>query len=208
MKKSLIALAVVALTAAPAVAQDAYGTGVGQSASQSEALSQSGAQSNITFNTPSRQVTEYSGTYEVRNAPGGIVGPGFSSGHPCAWAPVSGGITIIGGGIGAGGQRVDNACLLAQMGQNRAAVIMIAQRDRSACLALRAAGAIDPRSCGGDTVTNGGAPATSARPPAGRVALAVDCQRTDSGSITPIVTQEVAAAYSTTEIQNVCRTGS
>jgi hypothetical protein len=71
----------------------------------------------------------------------------MSSGHPCAWAPVSIGVSVVGFGGAFGGQRIDDACLLAQMGVPQAAVLMIAERNPSACRALMAVGRV--RSCGG-----------------------------------------------------------
>jgi hypothetical protein len=52
------------------------------------------------------------------------------------------GISIIGGGVSGGAMKIDEACLLAQMGQGEAALIMIARRDVEACQALRSVGRI------------------------------------------------------------------
>lgn len=86
----------------------------------------------------------YSGSYEVRSAPA-VQPPSMGSGHPCA---ISGsiGISLIGGGASGGLSRVDEACLLAQMGQGNAALIMIARRDSEACFALRQVGSIPSNS--------------------------------------------------------------
>lgn len=73
-----------------------------------------------------------------------VSAPGFSSGHPCGFAPASFGLSIVGGALSAGGQRSDDACLLAQMGYKDAAVLMIADRNQAARDALVRAGNIAP----------------------------------------------------------------
>lgn len=85
-----------------------------------------------------------SGTSTIRSAPA-VQAPSMGSGHPCAMSG-SVGISIIGGGVSGGNMKVDEACLLAQMGQGEAALIMIARRDREACLALRSVGRIPSNS--------------------------------------------------------------
>lgn len=88
-----------------------------------------------------RDIVEYDGSYRIENVPQ-VSAPGFSSGHPCAYAPLSGGIGVVGGGASLGGQRIDDACLLAQMGFTREAMAMIAARNPAAMVALRAGGKI------------------------------------------------------------------
>lgn len=85
------------------------------------------------------------GDSTIRNAPQ-VSAPSMSSGHPCAYTPASASLSIIGGGIGAGGQKIDDACLLGQLGERNASVQMIAARNPDACKALRAAGRISARS--------------------------------------------------------------
>jgi hypothetical protein len=129
---------------------DALAVAGSQSASKAVSLAQGGGGGNVTFNTPANtsQHISTSGTTTIRSAPQ-VVAPGFSSGHPCAWAPVSVGISVVGFGGAIGGQRIDDACLLAQMGVAPAAILMIAQRNPSACQALLAVGRV--RSCRGQS---------------------------------------------------------
>jgi hypothetical protein len=87
----------------------------------------------------------------------------MSSGHPCAFAPVSVGVSVVGFGGAFGGQRIDDACLLAQMGERPAAMVMIAARNPAACQALMAVGRI--RSCGGRSATVAAAPVAAPAPP-------------------------------------------
>lgn len=125
------------------------------SASQAVANSQSAAGAiaqggNVTFTQPasSRIHQTNSGTTTIRSAPQ-VAAPSMSSGHPCAWAPLSVGISVVGFGGALGGQRIDDACLLGQMQYRDAAIIMIAMRNPSACRALEAAGNIARGQCGG-----------------------------------------------------------
>jgi len=124
-------------------------------ASQAVANSQSHSQSfaqggNVTFNTPANTSSRIhtSGTQTIRSAPQ-VVAPSMSSGHPCAFAPVSIGVSVVGFGGAFGGQRIDDACLLAQMGVQDASISMIAARNPAACRALAAVGRISPNACGG-----------------------------------------------------------
>ncbi len=122
---------------------------VANSNSSSGAIAQGGS---VTFNTPastsSRVHQTISGTQTIKSAPQ-VAPPSMSSGHPCAWAPLSVGISVVGFGGALGGQRIDDACLLGQMQYRDAAVVMIAQRNPAACRALEAAGNIRAGSCGG-----------------------------------------------------------
>lgn len=165
MKKQILGtiMALVASTSL-AVAESNGGRGTLQaqlsanSASNAVANSQSGAVAvanggqggNVTFNTPANtsQNIRYSGTQTLKTAPQ-VSPPSMSSGHPCAWAPLSVGISVVGFGGALGGQRIDDACLLGQMQYREAAVSMIAGRNPAACRALEAAGNIVAGSCGG-----------------------------------------------------------
>jgi hypothetical protein len=122
------------------------------SASQAVSVAQGGAGGNVTFNTPSHTSADihqrHSGTQTLRTAPQ-VSAPSMSSGHPCAFAPVSMGVSVIGFGGAFGGQRIDDACLLAQMGVQDASISMIAARNPRACQALEAVGRIRAGSCGG-----------------------------------------------------------
>ncbi len=103
-----------------------------------------GSSNTLIFNTPAGTTSSVSGTTTLKTAPP-VQAPSMGSGHPCGLA-TSGGISIIGGGLSGGGSYVDEACLLAQMGQGEAALIMIAQRDPTACKALRQVGRIGANS--------------------------------------------------------------
>ena len=129
-----------------------------QSAAGAVSQSSGGAGGAVIFNNPgnSRQEIVTSGTQTIRSAPQ-VVAPSMSSGHPCAWAPLSVGVSVVGFGGAFGGQRIDDACLLAQMGVPQAAVLMIAARNPSACRALQAVGRV--ASCGGQRARTVAAPA-------------------------------------------------
>jgi hypothetical protein len=73
------------------------------------------------------------------NAPSAIA-PSLGGNHPCAWVPAVFGFSIVGLGISGGGQEIDDACMLGQMGYHQAAIYMIAARNGAACEALRLAG--------------------------------------------------------------------
>jgi hypothetical protein len=124
--------------------------GAAQSAAGAISSSQGGQGGNVTFNTPGSTTShiKQSGTTTIRSAPQ-VVAPSMSSGHPCAWAPVSLGISVVGFGGALGGQKIDDACLLGQLGERAASVSMIAARNPSACRALAAVGRIPAGYCGG-----------------------------------------------------------
>ncbi len=92
--------------------------------------------------------TRQSGTVRNEFAPA-VQAPAMGSGHPCGLGN-SVGVSIIGGGLTGGATRVDDACLLAQMGHDKAAMQMIAARNPSACRALVSSGEISPHSYCGD----------------------------------------------------------
>lgn len=127
------------------VSVNAASQAVANSNSSSGAIAQGG---NVTFNTPANQRITYGGTQTIRSAPQ-VVAPSMSSGHPCAYAPISLGVSVVGFGGAFGGQRIDDACLLAQMQVRNAAISMIAARNPAACRALEATGTIAPGYCGG-----------------------------------------------------------
>ena len=127
------------------IAVNSASQAVANSQSSSGAIAQGGS---VTFNTPASQHIRNSGTTTIRSAPQ-VVAPSMSSGHPCAYAPVSIGVSVVGFGGAFGGQRIDDACLLAQMQVRPAALSMIAARNPQACRALEATGYIAAGSCGG-----------------------------------------------------------
>lgn len=155
---------------------------------QSSGSASANTNSSITSNTDARTYIDGrtlldqrgGGDSTIRNAPQ-VSAPSMSSGHPCAFTPASASISIIGGGIGAGGQTVDNACLLAQMGEKQSALNMIAARDPAACRALVRSGRISANSYCGDSPSKGNeAPVAATK--SGALA-GVTCGRTSSGSV-------------------------
>lgn len=166
-----VAAFAVLMSANAMLAQQAKGVGTATAQSASQAASLSAAQGgNVNlYAAPAEQriVTnssqDYSGSYRVENVPQ-VSAPGFSSGHPCAYAPISFGVGIVGGGASAGGQRIDNACLLAQMGYKREAMAMIAARDPAAMQALQATGQVQRSSASAQPAS--ASTKAPARPPA------------------------------------------
>lgn len=85
---------------------------------------------------------------ELATAPG-LGSLALGGGHPCAFSPATAQVSIIGGGVGLGGMKVDSACMLMVMGAAgdaeayMAAQIMLASRDPAACAAMEAAGMLN-----------------------------------------------------------------
>jgi hypothetical protein len=84
---------------------------------------------------------------EVASAPS-LGGLALGGGHPCAYSPATAQISVIGGGAGIGGSKVDSACMLMVMGAAgdkqayKAAQLMLAARDPGACLAMEQVGLV------------------------------------------------------------------
>lgn len=95
-------------------------------------------------NSQSGSISQSSINIQGSEAPPGhassAIAPGMSSGHPCAWTPATFGISVVGAGISMGGQDIDDACMLGQMGLSQPAMLMIAARNMQACQALLQAG--------------------------------------------------------------------
>jgi hypothetical protein len=174
MRKYLAISAMAAMLStavSPAFAQSALNSASqATSQSQSQSASQSG---NVYISEPASRSIRNTGTSTIRSAPA-IVAPSMSSGHPCAYAPVSLGLSVIGFGGAVGGQRIDDACLLAQMGYKAPSVSMIAARNPAACRALEANRMIQPGYCGGGYYRSSAQPtyAPAPRQRATRVAMA------------------------------------
>lgn len=169
MKNLLSSIAVLSLMATASFADNVR---VNADAN-ADAFAASGSESSVSITSPD-DIT-------VRSAPDASA-PSMSSGHPCAYSGGSFGISIIGGGASAGGMKIDDACLLAQMGERGAAVGMIAARNPAACKALRSAGRIAASSvCGGDKP----AKAVASTKSASRV-LAT-CEFNAAGKLTKVV---------------------
>ena len=105
--------------ALPALAQDAISGSASQANNTANQVSASGAIS--TGNVlnlpaqPTQTTVRQDGTATLKTAPA-LGSLALGGGHPCAMTPLSAQISIIGGGLGAGGMEVDEACMLMIMG--------------------------------------------------------------------------------------------
>jgi hypothetical protein len=107
-----------------------------------------GAAAGVVINNTGQKAGKDGRVYaEVSSAPS-LGGLALGGGHPCAYSPATAQISIIGGGAGIGGSKVDSACMLMVMGAAgdekayRAAQLMLAARDPAACIAMEAAGLV------------------------------------------------------------------
>ena len=216
MKRTLIiAAALTAFISQPLAAQDAISGSASQSVNSANQVSSSGAISTGNVlnlpEQPSRTTVKQDGTATLKTAPSlGSLALGGS--HPCAMAPVTGQISVIGGGLGYGGMEVDEACMLlimaAAAGDAKAyaaATYMMAARDPEACEAMYKSGMIADcvdkkgrsRFASKATVSsNSGA----TRP----VSLDVECRR-NGNKITPVVSKAVWDFYGRDAVMNACR---
>jgi len=210
-----------AFTALPAQAQDVTaGAASGSTATSStEVQSASGAISSgntlVLPAQPSQTTVKQDGTATLKTAPS-LGGLALGGGHPCAMAPMTAQISVIGGGLGYGGMEVDEACMLLIMAAAaqdakayNAATYMMAARDQEACAAMYQAGMV------ADCVDSKGrsrvkaAPTVSSnsgatRPVARTVSLDVECRRTGN-KITPVVSKAVWDMYGREAVMNACR---
>ena len=139
-----------------------------------------GNSQSTTFNSPSDM--------NIRNVPA-LGSLALGGGHPCAYSPATGQLSIFGGGIGVGGMKVDDACMLMVMGVNdprakAAAEYMIAARSPDACAAMAMYGIV-----GGCQATSGWGQTKPAQRPAnlGNSGLAgVSCDRNAKGQVTVV----------------------
>jgi len=187
---------------------------VDSNASATVTSGNSNAQIYLDQSTPGTISTQnaYSGSYTVRSAPA-VQPPSMGSGHPCALSN-SIGISLIGGGAAGGLSRVDEACLLAQMGQGQAALIMIARRDSEACFALRQVGTIpDGSVCSASdrrstvqarrtTVSTMNQQATTRTTPA-PISRYVSCSKRSDGKI--LARKQMGAPYTNEQVAAYCR---
>jgi len=215
MKKLLTIAALAAFTALPAQAQDAISGSASQANNTANQVSASGAIS--TGNVlnlpaqPTRTTVRQDGTATLKTAPA-LGSLALGGGHPCAMTPLSAQISVIGGGLGAGGMEVDEACMLMIMGAStgdakmyNAGIYMIAARDEEACQAMYVAGLVN------DCVDKKGRSRVKAAPTvssnsgaAQRVALTVECRKSGNKT-TPVVSKEVWDAYGRDAVMNACR---
>lgn len=144
----LIAVALtLSLFSLAAFAQTSESTSV--SGAVSDVDVRTGAAAGVIINNTGQKAGKDGRVYaEVATAPG-LGGLALGGGHPCAFSPATAQVSIIGGGAGIGGSKVDSACMLMIMGAAgdpkayKAAQYMLASRDPAACKAMEAAGMVD-----------------------------------------------------------------
>jgi hypothetical protein len=140
---SLIGWLFIAFTA---FAQSSESTSISGAATNTEVETRAIAGSAI--NNYGQKAGKDARTYqEVATAPS-LGGLALGGGHPCAYSPATAQVSLIGGGAGIGGMKVDSACMLMVMGAAgdkaayKAAQLMLAARDPAACLAMEQAGLV------------------------------------------------------------------
>lgn len=143
----IAAIIVLAISAWAAFAQSSESTSISGAATNTEVETVAVAGINNYGQKAGKDARTYQ---EVATAPS-LGGLALGGGHPCAYSPATAQISIIGGGAGIGGSKVDSACMLMVMGAAgdkkayKAAQLMLAARDPAACRAMEAAGIV---SCG------------------------------------------------------------
>jgi len=152
-----VCASVALLIAGPVLAQSSESTAV--SGANSEVEVSTGAIAGSSINNYGQKAGKDGKVYaEVSSAPS-LGGLSLGGGHPCAFSPATAQVSIIGGGAGIGGMKVDSACMLMVMGATgdkaayKAAQLVIAGRDKSACRAMEQVGLVtgcdEPRRGGG-----------------------------------------------------------
>lgn len=150
----IVGVALASFLALPALAQNAVSgsaSNANNTANQvtaSGAIAAGGSVVNNFPDVPTTQTIRQDGTATLKTAPS-LGGLAVGGGHPCAWTPGSGQISLIGGGLGGAGMTIDEACMLAVMGaatgsvqMHNAALYIIAARDPDACKAMYMAGLV------------------------------------------------------------------
>lgn len=217
---SAVAVSSIWISSAGAQTTTSNSTSSSSSSAQVEssaAASASGGTSNAQIyldqrgHSTTRSQHEYSGSYEVRSAPA-VQPPSMGSGHPCGLGG-SIGISIIGGGASGGITQVDEACLLAQMGQGQAALIMIATRDAAACAALRQVGSIPSNSICSSAERRASqraqreqrtASAFVDSQPTASISEYVTCSRNENGQL--VARKRSGTPFSDEQVSQFCRT--
>jgi hypothetical protein len=107
------------------------------------------AESNVSVNTGAAAFGGGASITEQQQAPA-LGGLALGGGNPCAWSPATAQISMLGGGAGIGGMKIDEACSLVVLGVAsgdqrafKAAGLVIAGRNPEACAAMEQAGMID-----------------------------------------------------------------
>jgi len=143
------------LSASPVLAQ----TSESNSGANAEVDVRTGAAAGVIINNSGQKAGKDGRVYaEVSSAPS-LGGLALGGGHPCAYSQATAQVSIIGGGAGFGGMKVDSACMLMVMGATgdkaayKAAQLVIAGRDKGACRAMEQVGLVtgcdEPRRGGG-----------------------------------------------------------
>lgn len=143
----IAAIVVLMILGATAVfAQSSESTAVSGAAANVEVAT--GAAAGVVINNTGQKAGKDGRVYgEVATAPS-LGGLALGGGHPCAYSPATAQVSIIGGGAGVGGMKVDSACMLMVMGATgdkaayKAAQLVIAGRDKAACRAMESVGLV------------------------------------------------------------------
>lgn len=144
--KFLLTLCAALALSAPAFAQSSESTAI--SGANSEVEVSTGAIAGSAINNYGQKAGKDNTVYaEVSSAPS-LGGLALGGGHPCAYSQATAQVSIIGGGAGFGGMKVDSACMLMVMGATgdkaayKAAQLVIAGRDKAACRAMESVGLV------------------------------------------------------------------
>ena len=138
IKTAAILLAMTLSTAAFAEGRD-------WSKPETSARAEASPETNVNVETGAAAFGGGATITEERQAPS-LGGLALGGGHPCAYSPATAQISLIGGGAGIGGMKVDSACMLMVMGAAgdtkayKASQLMLAARDPAACEAMEQAG--------------------------------------------------------------------
>jgi hypothetical protein len=143
----IIGLVFWVLIVATAFAQSSNSEASSEASSEVEVTT--GAAAGAAINNYGQKAGKDNKVYaEVSSAPS-LGGLALGGGHPCAYSPATAQISIIGGGAGVGGMKVDSACMLMVMGAAgdakayKASQYILATRDPVACRAMERAGMLD-----------------------------------------------------------------
>jgi hypothetical protein len=144
--KFLLTLCAALALSAPVFAQSSESEASAGASSEVDVVT--GAAAGAAINNYGQKAGKDNRVYaEVSSAPS-LGGLALGGGHPCAYSPATAQISIIGGGAGVGGMKVDSACMLMVMGATgdkaayKAAQLVIAGRDPAACRAMETMGLV------------------------------------------------------------------
>jgi hypothetical protein len=158
----LLSLVMLLVLAVAAFAQSSESTAI--SGANSEVEVSTGAIAGSAINNYGQKPGADNRTYqEVATAPS-LGGLALGGGHPCAYSPATAQVSLIGGGAGIGGMKVDSACMLMVMGAAgdkaayKASQLVIAGRDPAACRAMEQVGLVTgcKEARGGGGIIGGG----------------------------------------------------